>query len=55
VWVRGAIVKGPLYCGKSEIFGPALIEAYKLEENLAKYPKIRPEDLGCIDLTRRGN
>jgi hypothetical protein len=25
------------------------------KENLAKYPKIRPEDLGCIDLTRRGN
>lgn len=40
VWVRGAIVKGPLYCGETEIFGPALIEAYKLEENLAKYPRI---------------
>lgn len=40
VWLRGAIVKGSLYCGKTEIFGPALVEAYKLEENLAKYPRI---------------
>ena len=40
IWVRGAIVKGLLYCGNGEVFGPGLNEAYKLEENLAVYPRI---------------
>ena len=39
-WVRGGIAIGDLYCGKSEIFGPALIDAYTLEETVAKYPRI---------------
>lgn len=40
IWVRGGIVKGLLYCGNGEVFGPGLNEAYKLEENLAAYPRI---------------
>ena len=40
VWVRGGITIGKLYCGQSEVFGPALIEAYMLESNVAKYPRI---------------
>ena len=39
-WVRGGIAIGDLYCGNSEIFGPALIDAYMLEETAAKYPRI---------------
>ena len=40
IWLRGAIARGQLYCGDGEIFGPALVEAYKMEENLAIYPRI---------------
>lgn len=40
IWLRGAIVKGDLYCGNNEVFGPGLNEAYKLEEKLAVYPRI---------------
>ena len=40
VWLRGGITIGDLYCGQSEIFGPALIDAYILESNIAKYPRI---------------
>lgn len=39
-WVRGGIAIGDLYCGNSEIFGPALIDAYMIEETVAKYPRI---------------
>ena len=40
VWVRGAIAKGNLFCKDNVIFGPALIDAYRVEETLAKYPRI---------------
>lgn len=40
VWIRGAITIGNLYCGQSEVFGPALVEAYILESRIAKYPRI---------------
>ena len=40
IWVRGAIAKGPLYCKDNVVFGPSLIEAYRTEETLAKYPRI---------------
>ena len=40
VWIRGGITIGDLYCGKSEVFGPALVEAYLLESEVAKYPRI---------------
>lgn len=40
VWIRGAITLGNLYCGQSEVFGPALVEAYMLESTVAKYPRI---------------
>lgn len=39
-WIRGGIAIGDLYCGNSEIFGPALIDAYMLEGTVAKYPRI---------------
>lgn len=40
VWIRGGITIGNLYCGQSEVFGPALVEAYMLESTVAKYPRI---------------
>lgn len=40
VWIRGGITIGRLYCGQSEVFGPALVEAYLLEAKTAKYPRI---------------
>jgi len=40
VWIRGAITIGDLYCGQSEVFGPALVDAYILESTDAKYPRI---------------
>lgn len=40
VWLRGGIACGELYCGQSEVFGPALIEAYSIENQLAKFPRV---------------
>ena len=40
ILLRGAIVKGKLFIDGNEMFGPGLIEAYRLEESLAKYPRI---------------
>jgi hypothetical protein len=39
-YTRGAIITGLLYHRENLIFGPALIEAYKLERDVAKYPRI---------------
>ena len=38
--LRGAIVCGKLYHKKNRIFGPALVKAVKMEENIAKCPRI---------------
>ena len=55
--IRGAVAKGPLYHKQSVMFGPALLDAYGLETNVAMYPRIvlsrevhrdradRPQDL----------
>jgi hypothetical protein len=37
---RGAVVKGPAYHRDRVLFGPAVIEAYELESQVAKYPRI---------------
>jgi hypothetical protein len=37
---RGGITKGSLYHDHSMVFGPALIAAYRLETEVAKYPRI---------------
>jgi hypothetical protein len=39
-FIRGAVTIGPVYHEGSIIFGPALIDAYKLETDFAIYPRI---------------
>jgi hypothetical protein len=38
--VRGAVVKDHLYHDTRMVFGPALVRAYNLETNVAKYPRV---------------
>jgi hypothetical protein len=38
--IRGGICKGDLYHEGSVIFGPAFIEAYRLERNAANFPRV---------------
>lgn len=40
VLLRGAIVKGKMHINGLEMFGPGLIDAYRMEESLAIYPRI---------------
>jgi hypothetical protein len=49
-YTRGAIVRGALFHRHDVIFGPALVEAYLLEKNCAKYPRIvvTPEAEHCL-------
>ncbi len=39
-FTRGGMTKGRLYHDHSTVFGPALVEAYRLESQIAKYPRI---------------
>jgi hypothetical protein len=39
-FARGGISKGLLYQDYSMVFGPALIDAYRLESQIAKFPRI---------------
>jgi len=38
--IRGAIAKGPLHHVGSVMFGPAFLDAYRIERDIAKYPRI---------------
>jgi hypothetical protein len=38
--IRGAIVKGPLYHDENAVFGDALVRAYHLETEVARYPRV---------------
>jgi hypothetical protein len=39
-FVRGAVVKGPLYHDDQMVFGKALVDAYYYENEIAKYPRV---------------
>ena len=38
--IRGGIARGKLYHEKGVMFGPAFMEAYRIERTFAKYPRI---------------
>jgi len=38
--VRGGITQGPVFIDDEFVFGPALVEAYELEHDMAKWPRI---------------
>lgn len=38
--VRGGVTIGPVSVGEQRIFGPAVIDAYDLESQFARYPRI---------------
>jgi len=38
--VRGGLIKGPLLVKKNFIYGKGLIDAYNIENSIAKYPRI---------------
>jgi hypothetical protein len=38
--IRGGIAKGLLYHEESVVFGPAFLEAYRLESNVASFPRV---------------
>lgn len=40
ILTRGAVVHGPAYHNGSVLFGPGIIEAYAMEREVAKYPRI---------------
>lgn len=44
VFVRGSITLGPLCSTTGLLFGPALVRAYKLERNSARFPRIILDD-----------
>ena len=52
IWLRGAITTGDTYFNqvKNQIVGPAYINAYDLEENVAKYPRVILENKIFLDL-----
>ena len=40
IFIRGAITHGDFYIDKTFVYGKALVDAYKLETERAKYPRI---------------
>lgn len=38
--IRGGLVRGPLYHDATMAFGEALVEAYRMESQVARYPRI---------------
>jgi hypothetical protein len=49
-FVRGGIVKGKLFHDEKTVFGEALVRAYKLESEIARYPRIMIERDVAVDI-----
>ena len=39
-FIRGGLVKGPLFHDENMVFGRALVDAFRLESEFAKYPRV---------------
>jgi hypothetical protein len=46
---RGGVSKGSLFHDNSVMFGPAFLDAYHIEQTIAKYPRILPSRVVCED------
>ena len=53
--IRGGISKGDLFHAGAAIFGPAFIEAYRLESNVANFPRVILGAEVYSDVVRYGN
>ena len=53
--IRGGICKGELYHDGSVIFGPAFIEAYRLETTVANFPRVVLGADAYSDVLKYGN
>lgn len=52
VFFRGAITYGHLYHDKNICFGPALVDAYMIEEGVAVYPRVVIDDIAIEEGVR---
>ena len=49
VFTRGGIAKGDLHHSDKVVFGPAMLEAYRLESSISRYPRILVDRLTHAD------
>jgi hypothetical protein len=52
VLTRGGIAKGKLHHSDKIVFGPAMLEAYRLESTIARYPRILVDKATHLDYQR---
>jgi hypothetical protein len=49
VFTRGGIAKGKLHHSDKVVFGPAMLDAYRLESTIARYPRILVDKATHLD------
>lgn len=57
IQIRGCILEGNLYLGNNFVYGKGMVDAYNLENNIAKYPRIILEKgmvINLRDMIKRG-
>ena len=53
LFVRGGLTRGPLYMHTDFVFGPGLVEAYRLESSVAVQPRIVVSETALEPIRRR--